>query len=90
VNDNLPRIQQLVKKIGMQITKADIEKNFVESLDFRIQVKEKLVANLNQAILESNNLILSEIDPKKIPSYKFFVEKGNNSLLVRSILKERQ
>lgn len=55
--ENEKKLIKLAKKLGFNLSKLDItEKGVVESKDFRIQIKEKLLANLNAVFVQENGL----------------------------------
>ena len=84
---------KFAKRLGVPVISARSTQEkmikFVDSKDFKMQVKAKVQKAFNDAINASNSVDLRPMEENKNSSYKFFIEKGNNSLIVRSILKQR-
>ena len=79
---------KLSKVLGLKLTRPQLTKEptiFKSNKEFAVMVRDRLTAAVHQAINESNGVI-----PERSPGHvKFYVNRGNNEMLVRSILKKR-
>lgn len=67
-----------------------LEPGAVKSKDFQIQAKERILQRLYEVINQENGVPFDWINSQQhLAPRKFYVGKGNNYPLVRSILKQR-
>lgn len=87
-NPDINFVLKLSKVLGLKLTRNQLAKDpqiFKTNKEFAIQVRDRLTATIHQAINESNGVII-ERSPGHV---KFYVNRGNNGMLVRSIMKKR-
>lgn len=89
---NIPAILTLGKTLGIIYPKTQIvDHNFLRSREFLSFSKEKILRYLYSAINKSNKNIEPD-NSKNLVSFhqnRFFIGRGNNSILVRSVIKQR-
>lgn len=89
---DIPTIISLGKQLGIIYPKTQIvDHNFLRSREFLSFSKEKILRYLYSAINKSNGNIEPDNSKALAPfrQNRFFIGKGNNSVLVRSVLKQR-
>ena len=74
------------KLLGLSINKSKMSQDYLKSKETSNYMKEKAFWYLCNSINTEN-----KINPpqKQVANYKFYVGKGNNSMLVRAMLKQR-
>ncbi|CAI2384528.1 unnamed protein product [Moneuplotes crassus] len=89
---NVPAILNLGKTLGIIYPKSQIvDHNFLRSREFLSFSKEKILRYLYSAINNSNGKIEPD-NSKSLISFhqnRFYIGRGNNSILVRSVIKQR-
>jgi len=89
---DVPAILTLGKPLGICFSKSQIiDHNFLRSREFLSFSKEKILRYLYSVINKSNGEV--EPDNTKVVSpfhmNRFFIGRGNNYMLVRSVIKQR-
>jgi len=89
---DIPAIIVLGKQLGIIYPKTQIvDHNFLRSREFLSFSKEKILRYLYSAINKSNGNIEPDNSKSLAPFHqnRFYVGKGNNYILVRSVIKQR-
>ncbi len=82
-------ILKLAKTMKLPLVKKSVNAaTFKSSRESVYALKEQLSRYLASVVNRSNGVVVPESLPKAT-QYKFFVGKGNNSIMVRNILKQR-
>lgn len=83
-------IAKMSKTLGLQIAKKQINAQFFKNRENAQILKEKLMKYLCTVVNTSNEInIDTSACNTKVGQYKFYTCKGNNAIMVRSILKQR-
>lgn len=82
---DLELILALGNVLGIMISKQNISTMALKNKSFQIYVKDRLTQLLHSVINSENNVKILKFEN----SYKSYIEKGNNGMLVRSVLKQR-
>lgn len=89
---DIPAIINLGKLLGIIYPKTQIvDHNFLRSREFLSFSKEKILRYLYSAINKSNGNIEPDNSKSIAPFHqnRFYVGRGNNYILVRSVIKQR-
>lgn len=89
---DIPTILNLGKPLGIVYSKTQIvDHNFLRSREFLSFSKEKILRYLYSVINKSNGNIEPDNSKSLAPFHqnRFYVGKGNNYILVRSVIKQR-
>ena len=89
---DVPSILNLGKTLGISYPKTQIvDHNFLRSREFLSFSKEKILRYLYNVINKSNGNIEPDNSKSLAPFHqnRFYVGRGNNFILVRSVIKQR-
>jgi len=84
----IEKILKLAKLLSINLEKSNINSTFFQSKDDSYLIKEHLLKLLYLTLNKENNLT-QNISPKHSIFNKIFVAEGNNSFLVKSMIKQR-
>ena len=85
---NIPQILFLLNCLNLPLTKKDINANFMKSKENVLPIKERLLKILYDSINYSNELGIQNTD-QIASSFRANIGKGNNSSLIKNLLKQR-
>ena len=87
-NTDYNLIIKSAKSLGINLRPSHVKTGLIRYKEFEVSVKEKLL-RLMYIVINGENNISPELPPIKPGYYKAYVGEGNNSSLIKSILKRR-
>ena len=85
-------IMILARALGLLIDEQHVTLNTFKTREIGTIIKEKILRNLLEVINYQNNInipVYPNVNQVWSSGYKFFIGKGNNSVMVRKVLKQR-
>ena len=85
---DVPAVLTMSSMLGLNLTKQQINFTAFKNRDHANYIKESILLNIYN-LLNTQNGIHADMRPNPFIFHKFFLGRGNNSVMVRTVLKQR-